>query len=136
MKKTHIILAAALLVLTACHKDPGIDPVILSSDDFCLEVKGKMVQTFAESECQTGFNESKKQFRVGNDKMSEYYILNCNKVPSRKDETLTANLEWTLNATVQKRSSIKFTVEKVGEDGRIWLWNAKEEIAAVVRKPR
>ena len=134
MKKYFYIAAAALLALAACTKTPEIDPVILSSDDYTLVVRGKSIHSFTENECQLGFNASLKQFRVGNDKMTDYYVLNCDRIPSGKDESVTASLEWTLGQTVQKRSSLKFKVKKA-EDGRFWLWDSKDEIAVVVYKP-
>ena len=67
--------------------------------------------------------------------MKEYYTLVCNKVPAAKGETLNVNLSWTMSGSVQSREGLRFTVEKIGDDGRIWLWDAKDGIAAIVCKP-
>lgn len=135
-KLYHILsLASLLLGLAACDKEREIDSALLTTEDYCLEVNGKMVQSFSDPACQKGFNASKGQFRVGDDTMTEYYIVECDKVPSSKDETLTVNLAWTLGSTVQTRSGLKMKVSQIGDDGRIWLWSSRDAVAAIVAKP-
>lgn len=139
MRKIFSILALGLMLaaLSACDFIFGInqiDPALLDTKNFVLEVNGRVMQTFAEGECQMTFNASRNEFRVGNDKMTDYYILQCSKVPTTKGETLTANLEWTLDGSIQSRSGLLFSVEQVGDDGRIWLWDAKDLIGAIVYK--
>ena len=136
MKKTVYILMAALLALVACEQERGMDAEMLSIDEYALEVNGKMVQTFGEGQCQLSYNATRKEFRVGDDKMAEYYLLQCNKVPTAKGETLTADLQWTMNQTVQKRPGVKFRVEKIDENGRIWLWASKEDVGVIIYKPQ
>ena len=46
---------------------------------------------------------------------------------------MTASLTWFQNYEVQKRDGIPFKVEKIADDGTVWLWNGKESIGAVVR---
>ena len=140
MKKfCYIVLALALALLcTACYEvEPGISSELLASEDFSLEIQGTQMfkRSFKESECQLGFNEAKKQFRVGDDQMKDYYVLECDKVPSVVNETLLVTLIWTINETVQKRTNLPMKVSKIGTDGRIWLWSSKDQIAAIVYKP-
>lgn len=137
MRKILFSLAAclALAALVSCKETRGMDAEILNSEDYMLEVNGRIVQGFTESQCQMIFNAAQKEFCVGDDKMTEYYSLVCNKVPAAKGETLNVNLSWTMSGSVQSREGLRFTVEKIGDDGRIWLWDAKDGIAAIVCKP-
>ena len=129
------VLAAALLV-SSCVYSPEMDATMLNMEDaYALEVNGMIVHQFSVPQCQLTFNAGKCEFRVGDDKMSEHYILTCNKVPAAKGDIIVADLAWTLGATVQKRSSLSFQVEKVAGDGRIWLWNARDGIGVIVYKP-
>ena len=137
MRKILYFVAACLAfaALVSCEENQGMAPYILDSNDFTLEVKGRVVQNFNKSECQLTLNADRKEFRVGDDKMAEYYILQCNKVPAAKGETLNVNLSWTMSGSVQSREGLRFSVEKIGDDGRIWLWDAKDGIAAIICKP-
>ena len=138
MKKLCPIALAALLLLpfTACDLELPLSEAFLGTEDYCLEVNARMMHEFTATECQLGYNASKCQFRVGNDQMTEYYILECDKIPSHKDEILTVDLTWTMDATIQKRSGLRMKVSKIGDDGRIWLWSGNwDAVAAIVYKP-
>ena len=137
MKKFYTIafVSALALLCTACYVEPEISGSVLATDNYCLEIQGQRMATFTESGCQLGFNETKKQFRVGDDQMKEYYVLECDKVPSMVNETLLVMLIWTVDETVQKRAGLPMKVSKIGTDGRIWLWDSKDQIAAIVYKP-
>ena len=138
MRKVQYLLSflSVILLSAACTWNPEMDAVMLNMEDaYALEVNGLIVHQFSEPLCQLTFNANKCEFRVGDDKMSEHYILTCNRVPSAKGEDIMADLAWTLGATVQKRSSLSFHVEKVAEDGRIWLWDSRDGIGVIVYKP-
>ena len=138
MKKfPYIILASVLALLCqACFVEPDISGSVLASEDYCLEIQGQRMLTFKESESQLGFSETKKQFRVSDDQMTEYYVLECDKVPSVVNETLIVTLIWTMDGTRQTRTGISMKVSQIGTDGRIWLWSSKDQIAAIVYKPQ
>ena len=136
MKKILYSLAVclSLAALAACEENHGMDPEMLNAEGLSLEVNGRIVQNFAESQCQMTFSPSRNEFRVGDDKMTEYYILKCNKVPTAKGETLNVDLSWTQSGSLQSRSGLRFVVEKIGDDGRVWLWDEKDAIAAIIYK--
>ena len=126
----------AVITVASCYVSPEMDPAMLNLESgYALEVNNLVVHQFSETLAQLTFNAGKCEFRVGDDKMSDHYILTCDKVPAAKGDIVVADLAWTLGATVQKRSSLKFQVEKVADDGRIWLWDSRDGIAVIVYKP-
>lgn len=126
----------AILLLASCTDNPEMDPALLNLENgYVLEIHGLVIYQFTDARCQLTFNADRAEFRVGDDKMSDHYILTCNRVPSAKGDVVVADLAWSAGATVQKRSSLSFQVEKVAEDGRIWLWDSRDGIAVIVYKP-
>ena len=138
MRRLHYLFAAlaAVIAFASCYVNQEMDAAMLNMESgYALEVNSLIVHQFTEPLCQLTYNAQKFEFRVGDDKMSEHYILTCNKEPSAKGDIVVANLAWTLGATVQNRSSLSFQVEKVAADGRIWLWDSRDGIGVIVYKP-
>ncbi len=133
MKKL-IIIISSLLLLVSCSGDKHMESALLEQETVCLKIKGKLVHSFDAASCQLGYNASKKQFRMGNDDMSEYFIVTCSDIPSREGQSVTATLEWTQNSSIQKKTGINFNVEKSSSDGTVWLWSRKEGIAAILHR--
>ena len=134
MKKIARLLLAGLLLagLLSCGRTAEMDPDLLQSETLCLKIKDRLVFTFDDDFHQAAYNPSLHQFRMGNDDMSEYVVLTCSEaIVSGK--TVTANMEWTANNSIQKHEGIAFKAEKISDDGTVWLWSSSDRIAAIVK---
>jgi len=125
---TGLLLAG----LFSCGRVAEMDAALLESETLCLKIKDRMAFTFDENSHQTGYNATLHQFRMGNDDMSEYVVLTCSG-PLQTEKSVTASMEWTENNSIQKHDGISFKVEKMSEDGTVWLWSATDRVAAVVK---
>ena len=134
MRKYLHIIALSVLILPGCRERQTVetDPVMYESSQVSLMVKGKMVFTFSEGEGQLGYNATLKQFRAGNDDMTDYFVLTCGDLPRQQGQELRADLHWT-EGNSTKSKSITFKVEKMDGTGLVWLWNAKDKTGAVVK---
>ena len=132
--KRFFIIISFLWVLVSCNENKHMESALLEQETVCLQIKGKMVHRFDSATSQLGYNASKKQFRMGNDDMSEYFIITCSDIPAREGQSVTANLEWTQNNSIQKKTGVSFNVEKSSSDGTVWLWSRKEGIAAILHR--
>lgn len=125
----------ALLILSffaACNS-PEPDPVILTDSRPQISVRNTVMFVYDEASCQLGFNSDKAEFRAHNDNMSEYVLVDLNRIPTSVGETVIAeSLHWTNCNDVEIRKNSALKVLKI-EDGTIWLWNSRESIAVVVR---
>jgi len=132
MKSRLIVLVALVFLACGCSKYEGYDKSNLKSSSVMLKVGGKTVFTYSDDNCQMSFNGGRKEFRVGTDTMSDYYVLSLSSIPASEMEVVTGDLEWTTSYDVNHCSG-SFKLMKLSEDGTLWLWCAKEKIAVTVR---
>lgn len=139
MMKFHtylIICAAAVAVLSSCGKDIAAQEQFQGvCQEAGLTIGGSQTYEFSTASVQMSFNESKKQFRVFDDGMRNYYVVTVDKIPSGEGSAFTADLVWTTATDVRKRSGVKFKVIRVSQD-LLWCWNKKDDIGVVVRLAR
>ena len=135
MRKYLYIITLLILSATACKEKETVemDLGMYESNQVCLMVKGKKVHTFSEGEGQLAYNRSLKQFRAGNDDMSNYFVLTCVDLPRQEGQELRADLQWTSGNSVKSSTGITFKVEKMDGTGLVWLWNATDKTGAVVK---
>ena len=127
------LLGLSVLLLAGCKKKVEMDLDMYNSNQVNLMVKGKKVYTFSEGEGQLAYNRSLKQFRAGNDDMSNYFVLTCVDLPRQEGQELRADLQWTSGNSVKSSTGITFKVEKMDGTGLVWLWNASDKTGAVVK---
>lgn len=133
MKKALSILLISLFMATGCDLAQP-DPVILSDSTPQLSVQGKVLFRYEDSTCQLGFNLERAEFRMHTDTMSDYVFLTLDHIPASVGEQVTANeISWTSPDDVEYRKKIILEVLKL-EDGTIWLWSSRNQIALVVRE--
>lgn len=140
MKRIHIIyyiLTLCILALfTSCNKNNyGRDIFIETCTDAGLFFGGVSAFEYDARTCQVGFSEERKQFRVSDDDMKNFYILDVNKLPGGVDSSLKGTLTWTTDKDVRQRSGIDFKVVRVKDD-MYWLWAGKGSVGVVVRMVR
>ena len=134
MKKGFRIgwLLAIVLLAAACNRD-GFSKSDLEITDVCLKVKGIVTYSYAPGSSQIAFNRGRKEFRAGTDTMSDYFLLKLSEVPHENGQVLTGFLQWTTDDDIVTRSGLSFKVERMGDDGSVWLWGAAQKITVVMK---
>ena len=127
-----LALSAALLVFPACNRD-GFNKGDLEIRDVCLRVKGNMVYSYVAWASQLSFNRGRKEFRAGSDTMSDYFLLTMSEVPHENGQTLTGSLQWTTDDDTPRLTGLSFKVERIGDDGTVWLWCPAQKILVVMK---
>ena len=134
MKKGFRIgwLLALVLLAAACNRD-GFSKSDLEITDVCLKVKGVMTYSYAAGSSQIAFNRGRKEFRAGTDTMSDYFLLKMSEIPHENGQVLTGFLQWTTDDDIVTRNGLSFKVERIGDDGTVWLWCAAQKITVVMK---
>ena len=87
MRKYLPILALLVLAFTGCdNKKVEMDLDMYNSEQVSLMVRGKKVFVFDELNGQLAYNRTLRQFRAGNDDMSNYFVLTCSDLPREEGQ--------------------------------------------------
>ena len=134
MRNVFRIICALCLVLSAagCNRD-GFNKSDLEITDVCLRVKGEEVFGYIPYATQMSLNRGRKEFRAGTDTMSDYFLLKMSELPREHGQVFTGTLQWTTADDIVTRTGLSFKVEKVGDDGAVWLWCAAQKITVVMK---
>lgn len=136
MKKTLLLIVITIFGVHGCIKssfseNDFIEATTNGNSDIVLMERGKILLEYNPMTWQLCFNDTEKEFRVQDDNLEYYYAIKCNRMPVTEGETIEGKLRWTTyNDNVSR--IMQFTVSKINEDGKIWLWNAKYQIGVVV----
>lgn len=126
-----IYIAAAVLIVSACRYD--IDEILLSRDDISLTIKGELQMSFNENTCQLGYNTGRNEFRVYDEKLSDWFIVRCSAKPTSEGQEVTAELKYTTNTDIKTMKGLKMEVQKLSSDGLVWLWEKDKKIGIIVK---
>ena len=134
MKGFSEILALFVLVLMSSACNPfDVEEVLLSREDISLTWRGNDQIVYDPLTWQIGYNDRTYEYRVNDDAMADYYIVRCDARLSSEGQEVYADVEWTVKSNIKRYEHLKFTVRKVGTDGRIWLWNRSQNIGVIVK---
>ena len=134
MRKYLPILALLVLAFTGCdNKKVEMDLDMYNSEQVSLMVRGKKVFVFDELNGQLAYNRTLRQFRAGNDDMSNYFVLTCSDLPREEGQEIRADLQWKSGNAVKNTSGVTLKVEKYDGTGLVWLWNATDKTGAMVK---
>jgi len=128
----YLILFVPVLLLTFSCSNSDI-PEILEDDTPSLVIKGASQFRFDAQSCQESFSVSRKEFRVGDDKMSDYFILTLDNLPLTEGMKVSGRLMWTTDDDIRTLSNQKFSVLKVDDKQTVWLKCEAERIYVVAR---
>ena len=134
MKPRHIAgLVLAILLIYGCSG--GIQPaeVLLPRTEISLTVKGEVQMTYDQKTCQIGYNDGTHEFRLINDKLTDWVIFRSDATPTNVGQKVNAYLEYTLNKDTKTMDGLTFTVEKTDSDGQVWLWNQDRKIGIIIK---
>lgn len=128
------IICIMLIIACACSCNRfDIDEVLLPREDLSMTLNGKVQFSFDDNTCQIGYNDARNEFRLHDDSVGNWVKLTCRARPSSVGQTVKADLSWTSSTSNKSRKGLTFTVEKIEQDGRIWLWCQSDNIGLVVK---
>lgn len=127
-------IAAVMILICGCGPHMFTIEEFSETENISLRIKGARILEYKAETHQLGFNREKCEFRVHDDDMADYFIITCDEMPSQTGQKVTADLKYTTPDDVKTRNGVEFEVTGIGTgDGRIWLWNQKYQIGAVVK---
>lgn len=126
MRKPHIIIILlTVLSMTSCVRGHGPDKQFLENENITLTIGGREKIRFCPDTWQLSYNEYNKQFRANNDTMSEFFILTCSDIPVRPGQSIKCSLKYTDGGIAVYKTGMQFEVQKLDDEGRVWLWCKK-----------
>ena len=132
MKRLNAIIPAVLLTaLTGCTY-VGLD-WNSSLQGISLTWKGEQQVMYDPDTYQLGYNSSRNEYRVYDDRLAYWFTVRCSERPSEEGQNITADVSWTGESRTMEFKGISMTVEQTDENGMIWLWGAKERIGIVIQ---
>ncbi len=138
MKRITSMAAIALTALvTLSCEGSGFNEAdfVTTITDVCLMVDGKTVMEYDNSIHQLAWSERDLQFRMMDDSVNNYFVVNLSKVPSEMGEQIQAEVLYTTNNSVRTVSGT-FNASKISSTSSsttIWLWNESADVAAVIQ---
>lgn len=137
MKAGNYIKAAtavAMAFICSCEPRTFTMEQFSATEEISLRIKGARLLEYKAETHQLGFSRSKCEFRVHDDDMANYFIIRCSEMPSTTGQKVTADIEYTTSDDVKSRNGLEFEVADIEDgSGKIWLWNQKYQIGAVVK---
>lgn len=133
MKTRYIagmILTLAIISSCTCLQP---EEVLLPRTEVSLTIKEDVQMAFDPATCQIGYNSERNEFRLVNDKLSNWVIFRSDAVPSDVGQVVKATLEYTSQNNTKKLEGLAFSVEKTAPDGTVWLWNKDKKIGMIIK---
>ena len=132
MTKRLYILAALLVILPGCREEKGPD-FLLSQSEISLSWKGERQVTYSSDSYQISFNDSRNEYRIYDDRIANWFTVRCSQKPVSQGQTLTADVAWTGKKGTKSFSGAAFRVEKVNEEGLIWLISESARTGIIIK---
>ena len=126
-----LLCALTALAFVSCDGRHGYDRSFTESETISLTVNKEKVFEYDPITCQLGYNDSKREFRVSTDNMSDYFVIALSKIPTSKEENVTGSISWTGVDYTRELRNQTFETVKV-ERGKIWLWNQSNKLAVII----
>ena len=89
--------------------------------------------TYEQNLCQIGYNAEAHEFRLVNDKLTDWVIFRSDATPTNVGQKVNAYLEYTVEKDTRTMDGLTFTVEKTSPDGQVWLWNQDKKIGIIIK---
>jgi hypothetical protein len=133
MKRRYIAGLALTLMLTAGCVGPQPDEVLLPRTEISLTIKGEPIMEFDPATCQIGYSSERNEFRLVNDKISDWIIFRSDATPTNVGQEVKASLEYTSQNSTKRLDDLTFIVEKTNPLGQVWLWNKDKKIGIIIK---
>ena len=134
MKRLLIILPL-ICILIGCNTE-FTEEHLMEHSDISLIWKGAVQVSFNESTGQLGYNDADHEYRVYNDKLSDWFTIRCSEEPLEVGQELEADIMWTGDKGIKLYNGLPFSVKKINNNGLIWLWNDSEKIGIIIKDIR
>ncbi len=131
MKRMMILLVLAFWMTACTEYNTGV--ILLPREDISFTMKGTDQFSYDPLTCQLSHNASKNEYRVFDDKLSEWFMIRCSERPENVGQTVTAELTWMASSSTKTLKNLTFKVEKTDESGMIWLWCTQKSIGIVIK---
>ena len=132
MMKRIIILLGMVMVLTGCIEEKAMD-TLLSESEICLDWKGDRQITYDSKDYQLAFNDKINEYRVYDDRLANWFTVRCSEKPCSEGQRLTADVSWTGKKSTKSYTARTFKVEKVDENGLVWLLSESDRIGIIIK---
>ena len=133
MKSRYLAgIVLTLIAITGCI-GPQPDEILLPRTEISLTIKGEVAMEFFPATCQIGYNSDRNEFRLTNDSLSDWFIFRSDAVPTDVGQEVIASLEYTSQKNTKKLTDLTFSVEKIAQDGTVWLWNNDKKIGVIIK---
>lgn len=132
MKRLTIILAVLPLLAGCTTPSWSYGSMFSGNEDIALIWKGQKQVGYEEDSYQIGYNSGRHEYRVYDDKLSNWFIVRCSEKPVTEGQKITAEVSWAGKSRTKELKDVEFTVKKTDETGLVWLWSQKERIEVVI----
>ena len=132
MKMKLFILIISILALTGCVQYT-MEEVLLQRSEISLTWKGDIQIEYNPDSYQIGYNETKKEYRVCDDRLANWFVIRFSQVPSSPGQVLDADVTWTGKTAKESFTDLEFTVEQTDDEGKIWMWNEYNNIGIIIK---
>ena len=132
MRRTFIYVAVLAAAATGCDRYQP-EEILLPRNEISLTLKGVDQLRYEENTWQLGFNDERKEFRAMDDQVSEWFIFKFSTMPDSEGQKVKGDLEYTTDNDVKTQEGLTYSVEKISQDGLVWLWNEDKDIGAVIK---
>lgn len=130
MKKIMIFMLLA--AMTSCSLY-DIDKVLLQRDEISMTMKGVEQFVYDPVTCQMSHNATTNEYRMFNDKLSDWLIVKCYERPSDEGQDVTADVTWTASSSTKSIRGLAFRIEKMDASGTVWMWCRQKNIGIVIK---
>ena len=113
---------------------PQPDEVLLPRTEISLTIKGETIMELDPATCQIGYNSERNEFRLVDNKVSDWVIFRSDAVPTDVGQKVKASLEYTSRSNIKTMTDLTFSVEKTAPDGTVWLWNKDRQIGIILKQ--
>ena len=132
MKKLIILLTVAVLA-GGCEYMVVSNEFLLSQEEISLSWKNAVQIKYNQVSYQMGYSDKNIEYRVYDDKIANWFTLRCSEKPTSENQSIMADVEWTGSKGTKTFTGLEFKVEKISEDGLVWLSNSTNSIGIVIK---
>ncbi len=130
------LLAIALMVCSCNNDEFNEADFVTSISSISLTVKGTQIMEYNSSYHQVAWNEERMQFRMMDDSLGNYFVVNLSSLPSEMGDVVSAELIYTTYTSI-KTINDKFSASKISNSSSgqlVWLWNESTQTGVVIQE--
>lgn len=130
--KRLIYIFLSIFLIQACT--PAFtENTLLEQSEISLIWNGAVQVSFNPATCQLGYNDSRNEYRVYDDKLADWFTVRCSESPAEVGQQISADVSWTGAQSPKKFYGLTFIVKQISQEGLIWLWNEDKNIGIIIK---